>query len=65
MIPLGGFVKKRGQAALSLAERKGHQNFAFDLEEVEGEIDPNRRPRARRLAALHIALSAGAEPFAT
>jgi hypothetical protein len=44
------FRKERSQAALSLAERKGHQIFVFDLEEVEGER-PNRRPRARRLAA--------------
>ena len=47
--PVGRFRKERSQAALSLAERKGRQIFAFDLEEVEGEV--NRRPRAWRLAA--------------
>ena len=36
---VGRFRKERSQAALSLAERKGHQIFAFELEEVEGEID--------------------------
>jgi hypothetical protein len=47
---VGRFRKERSRAALSLAERKGHQIFAFDLEEVEGEIDQTG-PRARRLAA--------------
>jgi hypothetical protein len=36
--PVGRFREERSQAALSLAARKGHQIFAFDLEEVEGEI---------------------------
>ena len=36
--PVGRFRKERSQAALSLAERKVPSDFAFDLEEVEGEI---------------------------
>ena len=44
--PVGRFRKERSQAALSLAERKGHQIFAFDLEEVEGEIDQTGAPRS-------------------
>jgi hypothetical protein len=39
-----GVRKERSQAALSLAERKGHQIFAFELEEVEGEIDQTGTP---------------------
>jgi len=41
---VGRFRKERSQAALSLAERKGHQIFAFELEEVEGEIDQTGAP---------------------
>jgi hypothetical protein len=41
---VGRFRKERSRAALSLAERKGHQIFAFDLEEVEGEIDQTGAP---------------------
>lgn len=44
--PVGRFRKERSQAALSLAERKGHQIVAFDLEEVEGEIDQTGAPRS-------------------
>jgi hypothetical protein len=42
--PVGRFRKERSQAALSLAERKGRQIFAFDLEEVEGEINQTGTP---------------------
>jgi hypothetical protein len=41
---VGRFRKERSRAALSLAERRGHQIFAFDLEEVEGEINQTGAP---------------------